>query len=168
MFDPIDRSGTYIKAPNESGNPITVGFNNLSDYEIQIPFESSSALNIVPFVQLSGPVIPENGSFNTYPEGSKLYMTAMKYRVEQEFSVDIFEEQAYGVVEYEWEELQGKSFVPWQVTVPSQTIVYLWAYIDTDNDGLVNEPGSQLLWSQVEKTAAIPQAMSRKATFKCF
>lgn len=140
MFDPIDESGTYIRAPNESGNPITVGFNNLSGYEIQIPFASSSALNIVPFVQLSGPIIPENGSFNNYPEGSKLYMTAMKYRVEQEFSVDIFEEQAYGTIEYEWEELQNKSFVPWQITVPSQTIAYLWAYIDTDNDGMVNEP----------------------------
>ena len=144
MFDPTDESGTYIKAPNESGNPITVGFNNLSDYEIQIPFASSSALNIVPFVQLSGPVIPENGSFNTYQEGSKLYMTAMKYRVEQEFNVDVFEEQAYGVVEYEWDDLQNKSFVPWEITVPSQTIAYLWAYIDTDNDGLVNEPGEPI------------------------
>ena len=107
-------------------------------------FASSSALNIVPFVQLSGPVIPENGSFNNYPEGSTLYMTAMKYRVEQEFSVDEFEEQAYGVVQYEWEDLQNKSFVPWEITVPSQTIAYLWAYIDSDNDGLVNEPGEAI------------------------
>jgi hypothetical protein len=144
MFDPIDEAGTYISAPNESGNPVNVSYSNLSDYEIQIPFESSSALNIVPFVQLSGTVIPENGTFDTYPEGSSLYMVAMKYRVEQEFSTDVFEEEAYDLVEYTWEDLQGKSFVPWTLTVPSETIAYLWAYIDVDNDGLLNEPGEPI------------------------
>ena len=38
------------------------------------------------------------------------------------------------------EDLAGKNEIEWKLTVPSETIAYLWAYLDVESNGMVNEP----------------------------
>jgi hypothetical protein len=141
MFDPMDEFGSYISEPNQSGNPMTVGYSNLSDYEIQVPLNSgSSGLSLVPFVQLSGTVSPFDGLFDEIATSGTLYIAALKYRPSGEISLDTLDERSYDYQVVPWSELQGKSNVEWRITVPSETITYLWAYLDSDDNGYVNEP----------------------------
>ena len=48
---------------------------------------------------------------------------------------------AYDYDEFEWADLTGETIKDWRLAVPSNTIVYLWAYVDEDIDGIVNESG---------------------------
>ena len=57
-----------------------------------------------------------------------------------EISIQTLEERSYDYKEVSWADLQGKSNIDWRLTVPSETITYLWAYLDVDGNGYVNEP----------------------------
>ena len=48
---------------------------------------------------------------------------------------------AYDYDLFEWPDLTGETVKDWRLAVPSNTIVYLWAYVDEDVDGIVNESG---------------------------
>ena len=140
MYDPMDEFGVYISEPNQTGNPVTIGYSDLSNYEIQIPFHSASGLSLVPFVQLSGTVSPSSGTFDELTTSGTLYIAALKYRPSGEISISTLEERSYDYKEVTWEDLQGQSSIDWRLTVPSETITYLWAYLDVDGNGMVNEP----------------------------
>lgn len=139
MFEPMDRYGSYISAPNENGNPISVKYTDLSDYEVQIPLGASDGLTLLPFMSVSG-LVKANGLFDELTEGGRLHIAALKFRPQGSISVaDIEEIQSYDTMTYEWEELQGKTEVPFMLMAPKETIIYLWAYIDVDGNGYVNE-----------------------------
>jgi hypothetical protein len=142
MFDPTDESGPYISAPNQNGNPVSIYYSQLSDYEIQIPLNSGSGLSLVPFVQLSGVVDAGFGNvFGDISDGGTLYVTALKYRPDLDLSVTYIQDESYDFQSFTWAELQGAEEVEWELTVPNETITYLWAYLDHNDNGVVQEPG---------------------------
>ena len=141
LIDPNDSWGAYVNADGEDGNPIDVDDYNLDDMEVQIPLGDGSGLNIVPFVQLTGTVSVEDGAFDDLPAGSTIYTAALKYRPNNDLTVTSLESIAYDFDEFEWADLTGETIKDWRLAVPSNTIVYLWAYVDEDIDGIVNESG---------------------------
>ena len=160
MFDPFDRSGSYISAPNESGNPIDISYTNLSDYEIQIPLGDSSGLKLVPFVNLLGSIRPSSGTFDDLTSGGTLYVAALQYRPNMELTIDELEENSYDVEVFPFSELTGQSVVDWKLTVPSETIAYLWAYIDKEGNGIVNEPQEPLASGGEDENGKYPTGSS--------
>ena len=139
MADPLDRWGVYVEE-EEDANPVDIGNSDLSGKTIQIPFGDSMPLGLVPFVRLSGTVSVSGGSFDDLDAGSTLYITPLKYAPDGEFEIDTFED-AYDSTIIEWPDLTGESEVPFTVSVPANTVVYLWAFADGDGDGTVNESG---------------------------
>ena len=140
MYDPMDEAGPYTSEPETSGNPISVGYSNLANYEIQIPMNAGAGLSLVPFISLSGEIHSGQVPFNELSEGGTLYVTALKYRPNQEISVSDILENSYDYQVFTADDLQGQNTVDWRLIVPSETITYLWAYMDSDNDGTLNEP----------------------------
>ena len=139
MFEPMDQYGSYISEPNQSGNPISVKYSNLAGYDLQIPLHSSGGLRLLPFMSISGK-IKASGGFESITEGGTLHVAALKFRPQGSISVqDIEEVQSYDMQTFEWEELVGKSEIDYKLMAPKQTITYLWAYIDVDDNGYVNE-----------------------------
>ena len=142
MFDPTDDHGPYISAPNQTGNPVSIYYSQLSDYEIQIPLDSGPGLSLVPFVKLSGVV--DSGSSDTFSgisDGGTLYVAALKYRPSLDLSVSYIQEESYDYQAFSWSEIQNASEISWELTVPNETITYLWAYLDHNDNGVVQEPG---------------------------
>jgi len=139
MADPLDRWGVYVE-DEEDANPVDIGDSDLFDKTIQIPFGDSMPLGLVPFVRLSGTVSVSGGSFDDLDAGSTLHITPLKYRPDGEFEIDALED-AYDSTTIEWPDLTGQSEVAFTVSVPANTVVYLWAFADDDGDGTVNESG---------------------------
>lgn len=138
MADPLDKWGSYVNSSGEDGNPISVSSSNLSGYDIQIPFGDASGPSIVPFVRLSGSVSVKDGSFDDLPAGSSLYVTALKYRPDGDLPLEDLED-AYDTSTTTWDELTGQSSVDFSLTVPANTVVYMWAYSDS-GDNVLNGP----------------------------
>ena len=155
LIDPADMWGAYTAEPGVNGNPINIGDANLADYEIEIPIDDGqSSMDIVPFVRLSGTALVEDAaSFGDISEGS-LYVAAMKYRMNAEFPVSAFD-NAYDLIEWGPDELEGTESVDWELIVPANTVVYLWAYVDADGDGMVNEEGEPVASGSAEGAGAL-------------
>jgi hypothetical protein len=160
MFDPMDRSGPYISEPNQSGNPINISYTNLADHEIQIPLGESSGLKLVPFVNLLGTVRPASGIFDDITSSGTLYVAALQYRPNGELTILEIEENSYDIEVFEFSELTGKSSMDWKLTVPSETIAYLWAYIDKEGNGVVNEPQEPLASGGQDDNGKFPTGSS--------
>lgn len=160
MFEPFDRSGPYISEPNQSGNPINVSYTNLSDHEIQIPLGDSSGLKLVPFVNLLGTVRPATGIFDDLTSSGTLYVAALQYRPNGELTLSEIEGNSYDMQTFEFDELTGLSSVEWKLTVPSETIAYLWAYIDQEGNGVVNEPQEPLASGGQDDNGKFPTGSS--------
>lgn len=143
LADPLDQWGALISEPNVDGNPIDIGAADQSGLEVQIPLGDGAGIGVVPFVRLSGDVSVGGGTFDDLPVGSTLHVAALKYRPGEDVSVEDLED-GYDVAAYEWSDLQGNASVSYSVTVPANTIAYLWAYVDTDGDKVVNEAGEPL------------------------
>lgn len=160
MFEPFDRAGPYISQPNQSGNPISVSYTNLVDYEVQIPLGDSSGLKLIPFVNLTGTVRPANGTFDDLASGGTLYVAALKYRPNGETNVSEIEDDSYDMEVFEFSELTGQTSIDWKLTVPSETIAYLWAYIDREGNGIVNEPQEPLASGGQDDNGKFPTGSS--------
>jgi hypothetical protein len=148
LIDPADDWGSYVTETDVDGNPITIGDEDLEGYEVQIVLEDdSSGLNIVPFASLTGTVsISEDlgTSFDDLEEGTMVWVTALKYRPENELSVSSLEAFSYDYDLFEWADLEGQASVEWALGVPANTTVYLWAYTDEDANEIVNESGDKI------------------------
>ena len=144
MADPMDRWGAYAPEPDEDGNPINIGSTALTDMTIQVPLGDDGGISVVPFITWSGAVGIHNGSFADVPEGTKVYVTALKHRPEHDFSVADLETDSYDTQVFDWAELSGQTTVDYKIQVPANTIAYLWAYADEDGDGVLNEDGDHV------------------------
>lgn len=155
LIDPADLWGAYTAEPGVNGNPINIGDSNLEGYEIEVPIDDGrSSMDIVPFVRLSGTAVAESAStFGDIGEG-KLYVAAMKYRMNAEFPVSAFD-NAYDLIEWSPEALDGTESVDWELVVPANTVVYLWAYLDADGDGMVNEEGEPVASGSADSAGAL-------------
>lgn len=118
-----------------------VGDQDLTGYDVEIPLGDESGVRVVPFVQLSGAVsMADNSTLDSLPAGSNVYVAALKYRPNTSF--DITNSAAvYDVAEFSYADIPGQQSVSYDLIVPADTVVYLWAYADTDVDGQVNESG---------------------------
>lgn len=141
LLDPLDKWGAYVSEPDLNGNPVEIGAEDLSGLDVQIPLGADSPFTIVPYVRLGGNISFEGGgSFSTLPEGSTLYVAALKYRPDQDIEVEDLE-AGYDLEVYEWDQLQGHTEIGYSLKTPANSIAYLWAYVDTDGDGVINESG---------------------------
>jgi hypothetical protein len=144
LVDPSDLWGAYVTTEGDEGNPITVGNVNLSPYTLEIPIGAGeSPLNVVPFVRLSGTITAPEGSalsgMGADGVAPSLYMAAMKYRMNTEFPVGALESSAYEYMAWGPDDLGEAESVEWELVVPANSVVYLWAYMDSDGDDMVNE-----------------------------
>ncbi|MCB9795285.1 MAG: hypothetical protein H6741_21490 [Alphaproteobacteria bacterium] len=148
LIDPRDRWGAYSTGTDTNGdpedaNPIDVGTADLSGYNVVIPLGDEQPFAVVPFTALAGTLSMEAGGpfDDTLPANTEVYIAALRYRPNLDISVSQLENDAYTVQSWEWSELEGTESKDFILSVPSDTLVYLWAYADTDNDGIVNESG---------------------------
>ena len=145
LIDPEDLLGTYAPSRDTNGNPVTVASYDMQDMRVQIPiFEVDSGVNVVPFVSLSGNVSVGGGTFDDLPPGSEVVVASLRRRPQGAIEIATIEEDAYDIARYEWPDLQGQTSVPYDLTVPSNTLMYLWAFADTDASGAVNETGEPI------------------------
>ena len=148
LIDPADTSGAYVSEPDVNGNPINVGSGDLVDYEIQIPIidpltgeEEDNRIELVPYVRITGEVSFGTGTFDDLDPGTKIYVAALKYRSNTSVTLASVTAGAYDLDEFEWSELAGQSSVSYELLVPGNTEMFLWAYADPDLDGTLNEVG---------------------------
>jgi len=143
LVDPADKWGAYVSEPGVDGNPIFVEDEWMTDIHIEIPLgDGSPAMSVVPFVHLSGqlvlPGIEAIADLVVEGVDPAVYVAAMKYRPEGEVNVEEFED-SYDYRVWGPEALGVTEGVAWDLVVPAHTIVYLWAFVDADGDGMVNE-----------------------------
>ncbi len=143
LFDAMDTWGATVVTPGVNANPITVGYSNLTDMEIEIPLDGgSSPLSLVPYTTITGTVsMNDRSSFDTLTAGSTVYVTALQYRPSTGIAVSTIEADSYDLDQFDWADLTGQSSIAYSLVVPANTVVYLWAYVDEDVDGTVNEAG---------------------------
>jgi len=147
IIDPDDTTGAYVTAPDENGNPINVATADLTDHTIQIPIfgpdgeEEDNGVQLVPFVRLTGSVSSGTGTFDDFGAGTKVYVAALKYRSNTSVSLSSVTANAYDLDTFEWTDLSGQAAISYELLVPSNTDMYLWAYADSDLDGTLNEAG---------------------------
>ncbi len=156
MFDPRDRWGAYIAEPDVDGNPISVGSQDMTGYDVQIPLGSSGGISLLPFVRLTGTVALQGGDLSDLPEGATVYVAALKYRPDGQLSVSELED-AY---DYDVFTEPSGSALEWGLTTPADTIVYLWAYVDLDGDGIVNESGEYVASGGEDDNGKLPTGSS--------
>ncbi|MCB9742190.1 MAG: hypothetical protein H6741_18490 [Alphaproteobacteria bacterium] len=163
LIDPRDRWGSYSTGNDESGdpedsNPISVGTSALSGYDVVIPLGDEDGFSVVPFTVLSGTVGMEVGGLfdETLPANTNVHIAALRYRPNLDISLSSLETAAYSSESWTWAELQGAESKSFILPVPADTIVYLWAYGDTDADDVLNESGEFVGVPNGASTGRIP------------
>jgi hypothetical protein len=145
LFDYSDPWGEYASALDVSGNPVSVGASDLPDHDIQVPLGGGDPpFSIVPFVTLSGDLGVVDGDFDDLDAGSTVYVAALKYRPTTDVTVAQVTADAYDLQSWSQAELSGSSSQPYELSVPQGTILYVWAYVDADSDGTLNEEGEHV------------------------
>jgi len=145
VFDGGDRWGVYSASGETNSNPISVGDRNMNNYPVWLPLGDRPGVDLVPFVQLSGSLRLSTGEpFSSLDSGSTVYVSALKYRPSGDLLITD-PAVAYDTDTFAWSELSSAGTeLAWDLTLPSDTIVYLWAFADTDGDGIVNGPGEPI------------------------
>ena len=152
LIDPADTNGAYVSSPGVNGNPISIANTDLVEHTLELPVlvenddgtvsvdeDADNGLALVPFVFLTGTITVDGGSFDDWDSGTSLYVTALKYRPQSSVSTASFASDAYDTEVVPWSALTGQSAVSYQLLIPANTTVYLWAYADTDLDQVCNE-----------------------------
>ena len=144
LVEVTDTLGAVVDATGAEANPVAVSTLDLDGRDIHVPVEGddgSSRMSVVPLVVLSGTVDVTGGTFDDLPAGSTVTVAALKYRPSGALSASALESDAYDYEQVLWPDLEGQSSVEWDLGVPANTTVYLWAYADEDVDSLLNESG---------------------------
>ena len=71
-------------------------------------------------------------------------MVALKYRPTTGISLATLYEQAYDIQEFEPKDFSGEAILEWSLAAPSNTIIYLWAYADSNTIETINESGEYI------------------------
>jgi hypothetical protein len=144
LVEVTDTWGAVVDATGAEANPVAVSTLDLDNRDIHVPVEGddgSSRMSVVPLVVLSGTVDVAGGTFDDLPAGSSVTIAALKYRPSGALSSSALESDAYDYEQVLWPDLTGQTSVSWDLGVPANTTVYLWAYADEDVDTLLNESG---------------------------
>jgi hypothetical protein len=146
LIDPMDTYGRYA-VDEEVANPIEVEGTDLPGHDIIIPL-GDGAFQLVHFVALRGIIRPDGGgtfddflaNWETATGDSVIYATALKYLPNGDLLVEDFEDDAYDLMVWEPEDWTGQTQLAYRLLVPAETITYVWALVDLEPNGLVNEP----------------------------
>ncbi len=145
IFDGGDRWGVYSATGDRDSNPVNVGDRNMSNYPVWMPLGDRPGVDLMPFVTMQGTLHLESGEpLSSLDTGTNLYVVALKYRPSGDLVVT---DPAvhYDIQTFSWSDIStGTTAVDWQLLVPSDTIIYLWAFADTNGDGVVNGPGEPI------------------------
>ncbi len=154
LGDPLDKWGTYISETDVDGNPIDVTA-GLEDADIQIPF-GFDGLELTPFVRVYGELSYNEGStFDDLPAGTQVYVAALKYHPDTDiYTSDL--QNAYDYEVFSSDDLAGVTTIDYELVVPANGIIYLWAYADMDNDGLLNEDGEAVGTGSDDENGRLP------------
>ncbi len=138
LIDPADEWGSYVDESGSLANPITVGTEDMPGYTLMIPDGSSGSAAALPFVFISGAITYENGSFDDLDPSAAVYVAALKYRPDTDITTTDMINNAYDWTLYSGGDLAGDE-LSYSLIAPANTIVYVWAYLDGDGDGTLNE-----------------------------
>ncbi len=137
LIDPADEWGSYVDETGSLANPITVGSEDMPGYTLMIPDGSSGSAAALPFVFITGDIGYSPG-FDSLGAGATVYVAALKYRPDSDITATDLVNNAY-----DWDVYSGADFtsasLDYSLIAPANTIVYLWAYLDDDGDGTLNE-----------------------------
>jgi hypothetical protein len=142
IYDPADIWGQTVTADGEPLGTATFGSADVTDLTMLIPVEGAG-IDVVPFVRLSGEVVPTDGTWDELVEGydsAQLYIVAGKYRP----SGDMADSELENTYDYDtWvaADLTGSDPLPFTLLAPSNTTLFLWASADLDADGIINGHG---------------------------
>ncbi len=159
VFDPGDRWGVYSADGQTNSNPVFVGNSDMNNYPVWMPLGDRPGVDIIPFVTLRGTVSLRDGQLSSLPTGSTVHVVALKYRPNTGFDptqADI----AYDIQSFEWSELSTATALDWDLVVPSDTFVYLWAFADTNADGMVNQSGEPVASGGSDGNGKVPTGTS--------
>ena len=145
IHDGGDIWGVYSATGDRNNNPISVGDRNMTNFPMWLPLGDRPGVDILPFVTMQGTVSLEDGApMSSLPAGSSIYVVALKYRPSGDIVVTD-PAVSFDLQSFSWSEVNtSATYLDWNLLLPSDTIVYLWAFADTDGDGLVNGPGEPI------------------------
>lgn len=138
LIDPADEWGSYVDETGASLNPIVIAEEDYTDATIMIPDGLGSNPSAVPFVVISGELVI-SGGFDALA-GNSVHVMASKYRPDPDLTVSDIPAISYDYQTWTGADVAGDA-LSFTLIAPANTIVYLWGYVDADNDGKVNEPG---------------------------
>jgi hypothetical protein len=145
LHDGGDVWGVYSATGERNNNPITVGDRNMTNFPVWLPLGDRPGVDVVPFVSMQGNVRLESGEpLSSLPAGTTVYVVALKYRPSGDLLVT---DPAvhFDIDTFTWGDLSSAGeTIDWSLLLPSDTIVYLWTFADTDGDGIVNGPGEPI------------------------
>ena len=134
IIDPAGDTWGVFVSEGLDANPIELSPSTI-EADIQIPYGDYDGLDLTPFVRISGYV----NTLVELPETTSIYVGALKYRPTSDVNVsdlaDGYDYEAFNPSEVQSDDLE------YEMIVPANTITYLWAYADVDNDGRINEAG---------------------------
>ena len=145
IHDGGDIWGVYSATGDRNNNPISVGDRNMTNFPVWLPLGDRPGVDILPFVTMQGTVSLRNGEpMSSLPAGTSIYVVALKYRPSGDIVVTD-PAVSFDIQTFTWAEVNtSATFLDWSLLLPSDSIVYLWAFADTDGDGLVNGPGEPI------------------------
>jgi hypothetical protein len=145
LHDGGDLWGVYSATGDRNNNPITVGDRNMTNFPVWLPLGDRPGVDILPFVTMQGTVVLRSGEpLSSLPAGTTIYVVALKYRPSGDIVVTD-PAVSFDIQTFTWSDVNTSSVaLDWSLLLPSDTIIYLWAFGDTDGDGLVNGPGEPI------------------------
>lgn len=137
LFDPADTWGTYV-ADGADGNPIVYGLDTLTGYDIEIPYGIDTP-RIVADVPVTGLITVLGDLATSPPSEAVTYVVASRTRPGADFDLND-KSNWWDRSTFDATKMAEGSF-DYRLSVPANTVAYLWAFIDLDGDGIVNEVG---------------------------
>ncbi|MBM4391773.1 MAG: hypothetical protein FJ090_11680, partial [Deltaproteobacteria bacterium] len=127
-------------------------------HTLMIPDGSSGSAATLPFVFISGDIRYEPG-FDSLGAGATVYVAALKYRPDTDVTATDLVNNAY-----DWDVFAGADLtaddLEYSLIAPANTIIYLWAYLDEDGDGTLNEEGDAVGSDGTESSGRIATGSS--------
>jgi hypothetical protein len=130
IIDPTDKWGEYSDGGGSSLNPMMLADSDINA-DVYIPL--GSGFSILPFVLISGTLQMVEG-FDGQPV---LYLAALKRKPSLELYTS---ELQQGYQMKTWNNPTGTE-ISFSMIVPANTVTWISAYADSDNDGTLQEVG---------------------------
>lgn len=136
IIDPSDQWGGYTEDGVETTS-VVIGTDHMDGYKVSVPL-TSHTVAAPPNLTFGGVVHLDELTMALITSSSELITTAMRFRPGGTFD-PIEKGKVWDDQTYSYAEISENNH--YELTVPSDTVIYLWSCVDVDGDGYVNEPG---------------------------